>query len=99
VSAERHWGLGVRSTKRVSLLCAELHHAFEVLGVAWKRMSPYTYKCRLLIPGPVGRASAKLSVRSCHCTLDVLRQHPCDEHPAPPDHESWSPRNRLRGIP
>lgn len=46
VHAERRWRLGLHSRGHPSSLMAELYRVLQLLGIVWKKISPYNLKCR-----------------------------------------------------
>jgi hypothetical protein len=76
VTAECLWRLGVRSARRASSICTELEAAFVQMRVLWKRLGPYTYKCRATGrasgPAAAAAAAAPSAERTRSVCADVL---------------------------
>jgi len=49
--AERRWQLGCKVRAHPTQIMHELYRALGACGIAWKRLAPYTLKCRLEVGG------------------------------------------------
>lgn len=51
VVAERRWALGTQTSMNPPSVMEEIHRVLRLLNVAWKKLGPYTLKCRVYPTG------------------------------------------------
>ena len=50
--AERRWRLGTATRGHPSAIVADVLRSLQMHRIAWKKVGPYTYKCRKALPAP-----------------------------------------------
>lgn len=54
--AERRWRLGTLSAGHPSTIVADVLRTLQLYEIAWKKVGPYTYKCRKAVQVPGARS-------------------------------------------
>lgn len=67
---ERRWRLGCPCRVRPAAAVAELCRALGTLGIAWKKMAPYCFRCRVVLQAVPGNTTAASTPKHCRAVSD-----------------------------